>query len=121
MHKADIILCVLLAIAAAAGFFYTNNNNSGSYIVITVDGKTVLNKPLSSLPASFAVAVPSGNICLHHSSSGIYVASSPCPDKLCMKQGTISASGSSIVCVPCRTAITLTNSNEHHEYDAILN
>ena len=120
MRKADVILCLLLALLAAAGFFYTQNNTAGTVLNVKVSGQTVVNKPLAALPADLSIATSAGAIHLQCSANSVSVINAPCPDKLCQKQGAITAAGQVIVCVPCQTVITLSGTETNHDYDAVL-
>ena len=119
MRKADIILCLLLAALAAAGFFYTQNNSQGQTVTVSTGGRIIRQQPLDKLPQTVNIPTECGVITISKTAGGVKVISAPCPDKLCQKQGAITNNGSSIICVPCRTVITLTDTN--NEYDAILN
>ena len=120
MRKADVILCLLLALLAAAGFFYTQNNQNGTMLNVKVGGQTVVNKPLAALPTDLSIATSAGTIHLQCSAQSVRVAAAPCPDKLCQKQGAITSAGQAIVCVPCQTVITLSGTETNHDYDAVL-
>ena len=119
MRKTDIILCLLLATLAAAGFFYTQNKSPGQTITVSTGWRIIWQQPLDKLPQTINIPTECGVITISKTAGGVKVRSAPCPDKLCQKQGVITNSGSSIICVPCRTVITLTDTG--HEYDAILN
>ena len=120
MRKADVILCLLLALLAAAGFFYKQNNTAGTMLTVKVNGQTVVNKPLAALQADLSIATSAGTLRLQCSANNVSVINAPCPDKLCQKQGAITTEGQAIVCVPCQTVITLSGTETNHDYDAVL-
>ena len=42
----------------------------------------------------------------------VYMEDADCPDKLCMKQGSISGTGQTIVCLPHKLVVTVENGKE---------
>ena len=49
----------------------------------------------------------------------VYMSDASCPDKLCVKEGHISHKNESIICLPNKVVIEVTQSDEESEYDTI--
>lgn len=121
MKKADFLLIFIIFMLAAGSFFYLHNAPPAVYLTAKCGGKIILSVPLSRLAQVTQLDTPYGIITLQKTSGGIAAVSSPCPDKLCIRQGSIKNSGETIICLPCRTIITLTNPTESDAYDAVTN
>ena len=63
-------------------------------------------------------ALANGGCVVSVTSDGVYVKKADCPDKLCVKQGKITKSGQSIICLPNRVSVYLTG--EKAEVDAVV-
>lgn len=48
----------------------------------------------------------------------VYMKEADCPDKLCIRQGKISRTGESIICLPNRVTVTIEGDGKQ-EYDVI--
>lgn len=93
---------------------FFRNIESGKQIEIFVDGNL---KFIYSLNDDRTITIE-GNIgisTIEIKDGRIRMVYSPCPDKLCMKQGFIKGKGESIICVPNRIVIRIKGDN----YDGI--
>jgi hypothetical protein len=111
LTKADKALIygilILAFIIFVRGYFQKNNMSAGKaviwskgQVVAEVDLDIVDNKVIpieGSLGASQARVVD----------GSIQMLSSPCKDKMCVKQGLIKNSGQSIICVPNEVSISI--------------
>ena len=61
-----------------------------------------------------------GQIVIVYIKDGSWVESSPCPDKICIKEGRIQKPGETIACVPEKVLLTLQSAAKEREHDAIL-
>ena len=98
---------VLLAVAAALLFYLPRNQSGALTVVIDVSGQEVRRVPLSDFTET---TVTSRGYTLHIAAEGgaVSVTDSDCPTQDCVRTGTISRSGQSIVCLPARIVIQLT-------------
>ncbi len=84
--------------------------SSPLYLIAEVNNKEVLRVNLKSLKLKKEFSVK-GNIgesyFEYNPEKGIRMISSPCPDKICIKQGWINKEGESIVCLPNRVVLRL--------------
>lgn len=103
MKKKDWILAAGILIAALAAwmfprFFLPEDHRK---IRITVDG-TVFGE--YSLREDQEIAIGKTNVCRIENGK-VKMISADCPDKLCIKQKAIDASGGTIVCLPNKVVI----------------
>ncbi len=111
MKKRDMILMAgILALTliwwGAARFFLPDDYQK---IRITVDG-TVLGE--YSLLEEQEIAIGKTNICRIENKKAKMISAN-CPDKLCMKQKAVDASGGTIVCLPNKVVIEAVESEGH--------
>ena len=98
---------VLLAVVSALCFYLPKNQSGALTVVIDISGQEVRHVPLSDFTEA---TVTSRGYTLHIAAEGgaVSVTDSDCPTQDCVRTGTISRSGQSIVCLPARIIIQLT-------------
>lgn len=122
IRKADIILLIVLlalGLAATAVLARTGAGSpSDAKVVIKSGGEIYGRYPLSE-DAEIAVPAPSGgeNIVTIKGGS-VTVSSASCKNQVCVRHGSISKSGESIVCLPNRLIVTIEDKSGG-EYDSI--
>ena len=112
-----IVLLVVFAAVACGGFIWTQGaHQSGSLqAVISVDGVTTDTIPLTKATSAEQTISHNGyTLHVHLTPEGVWVDSSDCPTQDCVRTGTITRSGQSIVCLPARVIIQLEGSIEDH-------
>ncbi len=89
---------------------FSKKTESGKQVEIFVDGKL---KFIYSLNDDRNIEIKGniGSSTIEIKNGKIRMVFSPCPDKLCMKQGFIGNRGESIVCVPNRIVIKIKGEN----------
>jgi len=98
----DLILALILLAAGLWGMFNTGdqgrNNERALVQVVTAGGVT------RTLPADTTAIIrvkgPLGVTVVHVRDGKAWIASSPCPRKLCVKQGKVDEPGRPVVCIP---------------------
>ena len=109
MKKSTKIMAVCFsaaALAAAAGIMYMNAKaGEKRYACIFDDGKLVQKIDLSNVSNPYKIEL-AGNVILVEKGQ-ISMIDADCPDKLCVKQGTVSESGESVVCLPNRVVVAV--------------
>lgn len=110
----SIILCsffayVLMGISAG--------NKNGSVAEISVDGKIYKCVSLSE-NCELEIKTQKGISKIKVENNSIQMVYGDCPDRICEKQGAVSKTGESIVCLPNRIIITVKNGDKA-EFDAI--
>jgi len=131
IHKKELLFTgiLLLAVLLIFAFSLLLEKSEGDYAIVTIDGevygtyslKEDCEIPLYEEGADSQESSDSEIMNLLVISEGeCYMEEATCPDKLCIKQGTISKDGESIVCLPHKVVVTV-SSHETSEIDAITN
>lgn len=114
MKKRDVILVVLLI--AIAGFIYLiintrQNTDDVMMVVINVDGSLYKE---CSLNKNQKVDIQNkyGHNTIVIKDKKVYMLNADCPDKYCVKQGSIVANGSSIVCLPNKLTVEIKSNSK---------
>ncbi len=111
MRRNDYLLCLAIALLAAYSYWYfVANRPASAYIRITKHNELILEQPLADFPNAYTLTTEHGSMQLKKTTAGLAVTAAPCPDKLCVKKGTISRG--SIVCVPEGVIIELISDQE---------
>lgn len=119
-NRYDRLFLVILAGVILLLFLYQHFAGSkGSYILVTRNGEKIGEY---SLLENQTFVVTDGN----HSyntivieNGQVWIDQADCPDKLCVKQGKISKSGQSIICLPHKLTI-LVQTDSRQEYDTVV-
>ncbi len=119
--KADVIAvgCVLL-VAALLFFMNYYKDSTGAEVMILLDGEVVGSYPLLE-DDTVTITDEEGGFNLVLISNGeVRVCDADCPDKLCIKQKSISKGGESIICLPHKLVVQIM-SKEESDLDAVTN
>lgn len=98
----DFIIAAFVALLAAAIWLVPLLSGQGSVAIVSHDGKTVANIPLSETHR-----IEVGGCVIRSDGGSIYVESADCPDSVCVRTGRISRPGESVICVPNRVSIKI--------------
>ena len=107
--KRDLLLLAVL-LAAAALLFAGREFFAGRPAVmvsVSVDGTEIMTLDLNR---NDDLVIESGNGQTNHliiEDGKAFLTEASCPDKLCVRQGAISETGQSIVCLPNRVIVTI--------------
>ncbi len=115
MKKGDkILIIVVLIILGISLFQILKPGKAGNKIVIIrSDGKVIQQISLNTNKNSeFLVKSREGHLTVEIKNGKVRVVNSTCKDKLCVKEGWISKSGESIVCLPNRISISIIGRND---------
>lgn len=112
-RKGDIFLiaAVVLAAGLAALFFYGRNAAPAAYAVVEQDGETLMRLPLSE-EKEVRVEGEGGYNIVCVKGQSVCILDADCPDKLCVRQGSVMRAGQSIVCLPHRLTVRLEKEGE---------
>ncbi len=108
-RRYDILIIIFFLLWALGLFYFNYVKNEGVVLKVYVSNREVFSKALGELKGGerFEVQGPLGKSVFEYvKGKGVHMISSPCPDKLCIKQGFINKVGESIVCLPNRVVIT---------------
>lgn len=108
--KKDIVLagCILAAAIVLWVMLRFNGNEEGSYARITIDGELY---GVYSLAKDQEIHIGDTNICRIESGQ-VKMIQADCPDQLCIRQQAAGKEGETIVCLPNKVVIEVTEREE---------
>lgn len=117
-----LVGCILLVCIALAIVPHLSKKAASVSVKVTVDGKMYAVYPLET---DTTVEIGQTGVRFVIENGKAFIAASDCPDKLCMRAGSLSEAdtGKSLVCLPNRVAVTLISGNndlEQSEVDGIV-
>lgn len=123
MTKADFVLTASILIFAGVLLIrhFTAAPDDG-WVIVSRDGTMQMRVPLSE-DIRLLLSDDSGNENLLVIEGGsAHLEDSNCPDRLCVRQGTISRSGESIICLPHKLVISIEGREDTDSFapDAML-
>lgn len=119
----DIILAVAIILIAAAGLLlFVMNRETGSTVSVKIDGKQTASYPLSE---NIEVPIITGENDEHINILTIKdgkasISEADCPDKICVKTRPVSFVGETVVCLPHKLVIEITNDNADSGLDVAV-
>ena len=109
MKKKDIII-IALALLAALALYLVSQVSLGaeaSVVVVTVDGREVLRKPLA-MENRYEIAQDDGSLNIIRVEDGaVFMEEANCRDGLCIRQGKMRNGAKTIVCLPHKVVVQL--------------
>ena len=102
----DIIVLVLIA-AAAAGSIFLMKKEAGSEAEIYVNNSKTASFSLDGPVQSKEITTKIGKVRVKYGDGSVQVTQSPCPQKICIRQGAISHSHENIICLPAQLQIVI--------------
>ncbi len=113
--KAVVIVTAIIVVAALAALYYMlfqpgKSTEGQPQAVIWLDGEEYMRVPLDpDAPAQTIDLSPQGKpITLEIKDGKIRFLKAECPDQICVHAGFISLDGQTAICMPNRTAVTVT-------------
>ncbi len=111
-RKGDIAVIAAIILAAAAFMLWSSTKTEAPQAVITVNGEVFETIDLHSVNEKKIIqpkTVPS--VIIIAENGEIWFDKADCEDKLCTASGKLSKHGDTAVCLPAKTAITVTGSD----------
>lgn len=119
----DIILAVVIVLIAAAGLLlFVLTKEEGSTVAVKIDGVVTDTYPLSE---NREVSIKTGendeyiNI-LTIKDGKASISEADCPDKICVETRAVSFVGETIVCLPHKIVIEITNEKTDDQIDVAV-
>ncbi|MDO5299571.1 MAG: NusG domain II-containing protein [Clostridia bacterium] len=109
MKKKDIIIVACALLAAGVLYLVSQVSLGGtmSTVVVTVDGREVLRKPLA-VEDSYEIRQEDGSVNVITVENGaVYMKEANCRDGLCISQGKMKNAAKTIVCLPHKLVVRL--------------
>lgn len=112
-HKNDIFLILGILCLALIGFIiFKINLKDGGYANVLIDGKLTQSFDLKE-EIKTVIVTEKGNNTLVIENGKAFIQNADCPDKICAKHRKISKTGETIVCLPHKLVIEITeNKND---------
>ena len=123
--KMDIIIIVVLIISSfIPHFIYSSigsKNNKDLYATIKVDGEihNTINLPTTS-EEKFTIQTENGTNTILVNNNEVNIVYADCKDELCVKQGSISKIGKTLICLPNKLIIEIKGDEYDSSDDLIL-
>jgi len=119
MKKNDLILIIIVIVLAAAAFLIHNfmGGDNAGVVTVKVDGEL---KGTYSLLENQEIEINGGSNILVIKDGEADMIWADCPDKLCVKQKSVSKNNENIICLPNKVIVEV-ESDENSEYDAVTN
>lgn len=117
IKKADIILFIcLILIGGALSYLAFSGSSTGDLVVVKVNGE-IYGKYSLSKDRTITVNRNGHMNKITIKGGKVQVSKSSCKNQICVKQGSISTTHQSIVCIPNRVVISI--EGKDGEYDVI--
>ena len=117
-HKNDILLILSVLILAGGVWLYTVFTRApGAEVVVTVEGAEVCRFPLDD-NREFIIGEGERQNLLVISDGEAAITNASCPDHVCVKSGSISFDGQTIVCLPNKVVVSIVG-GEHSGIDGV--
>jgi len=110
----DIILAVIIILIAAVGLLlFVMNKEEGSTVSVKIDGTQIVSYSLSE---NIEIPIKTGDNDEHINILVIKdgkasISEADCPDKICVQTRAVSYVGETVVCLPHKLVIEITNEN----------
>ena len=108
MNKRDGILIFVLLVLAGVSYlvFSGNKSEKGNQIIITLNGEVYGSYPLNQ-EKEIIIETEYGANTVMIENDGVRMKDADCPDRYCVKQGEISHSKETLVCLPHKLVIEI--------------
>lgn len=108
--KRDIILvAALLVIGGVIAVILLLSGHKGSTVQVRVDGEVIETFSLSEDRTYEITGIDGGKNILIIENGEAWMDDADCPDKLCVNMGKISKSGQSVVCLPHKVVVEISD------------
>ncbi len=120
-RKNDFILAAVIILLAAAGLLLSNGLKSeGEYAVIKIDGKEVFKYALSeNVRTVISSDEKSENVFVIENGEA-FIESANCKDQICVKHKKIKNEGESIICLPHKVVVEITDGINNDGVDVVV-
>ena len=114
--RRDVIFIAALLIISALLFIFLHHNEVGAGVVVRVEGTEIARYSLSE---DGTYPLNGGTNILVIENGEAYLSDADCPDKLCVRQGSVKYTGECITCLPNKLTVTVFGA-EDSGIDAIV-
>ena len=114
-----VLWIIILGVAVALFLFLKFSANDGEQVIVKVDKKEIARYDLNTDREVVIDGKDGGKNTLVIKDGKAYINDATCPDKLCEHQGKIHMVGQSLICLPNRVVIEITDDKKDEEFDGI--
>ena len=109
-RKTDIIIITIIILVAIISYFFISAffKDEGTKVQVFQNNKLVKEFPINKDKTYEIKDKDKINIVTVRSGK-VFMKDANCPDKLCVKQGSISSNGESIICLPHKVIVKVTD------------
>ena len=111
MTKWDKILIASILVVSIGALFFISGmamNYDNRYVKISIDGELYKKYSLDgTFDKEIIIDTDKGTNVIHIKKGFVYMEESTCPDKTCIKQGSIDRPGEIIVCLPNKVTVEI--------------
>lgn len=104
----DIVVLVLIT-AAAAGSIFLMKKEAGSRAEIYVNNRKTASFNLDGPDQLKDIPTKIGGVRVRYGNGSVQVTQSPCPQKICIRQGAISNIYQNIICLPANLQVVISD------------
>lgn len=105
--RTDALVLVCLLAVILVLFLVLRPKTAGDSVSVYVGNTLHAEFSLSNAPDSYTVTTEKGSLVLCFEDGAVFAESADCPDGVCVRTGSISKRGESIVCVPLGICVTV--------------
>lgn len=118
---ADLVLIILIAGAGTTApvFYRTAPEAEGAMVEIQADGRTVCRVPLKNTDTTLTVRGRTGPSVLEVQDGHVRFVRSACPNKHCIRSGSIHEPGAWLLCLPNRVLVRITGPGGGESLDGV--
>ena len=110
LRRADLLLIALLLLLSAGLWAWNARSGGGGWAVVTVDGEEIGRYRLSE-DREVPIQTERGSNLLVIRDGAAAVTEADCGDHTCVRRGTVSRRGETIVCLPHRLVVETTGTD----------
>ena len=106
LKPGDRIILLIIALSIILSLWFKPTTQTGNRVIITLDNIPVYTLPLDN-DRILRFEGTQGEMTVYIHDRKVWIGSSNCPHKICMKTGKIEEGGQMIVCLPNRVVISI--------------
>jgi len=111
-------ILVVFGIGAGAALAWVAGPQAhGSRATAYVEGEAVAWWTLDGAPANDTVVGALGPVAIEHGNGAVRIMASPCPNRVCLRQGRVSRLHDQLVCVPSHLVIVVEDVGNRRDGD----
>ena len=119
-NKFEKMLWIIILVVAGGLFLFLKfSADDGEQVIVKVDKKEIARYNLNTDREVVIDGKDGGKNTLVIKDGKAYIKDATCPDKLCEHQGKIHMVGQSLICLPNRVVIEITDDKKDEEFDGI--